>query len=198
MIPDYPLGERRGPQERDMNDNVLGIEEGYSWTPSNLQSIQEAAHLSGHTIQNGASLHPDPSLSGPVMFSLKEMGYSETELDKICAYFGADLIAIMESRLLPKLCPAYSEYKIVNIQRIQTCPSKISLHALNRIHKQILLPLLRRPSLQKFKTSVLACAANINTPGFDTLRSIETVLLSAAYVSFFFFFFFLHTKKNFY
>lgn len=192
MIRDHRLGERRGPQLRDINGNVL-VYRGGLFMDSKQSAIDPGcAHLPGHTTQNGGSLHPNPSLSGPITSSLKEMGYSQSELDEICAYFGADHIAIIDSRLLPKSSPAslqsqndVSESKIVNIQKTQTRASKISIHALNRIHKQILLPLLRRPSLQQFKTSVLACAANINTPGFENLRAIETVLLSAAHVSFF-------------
>jgi hypothetical protein len=161
MTPDGRLVERRGPKERDMNENVLGIEESHSWTPSNLRSIQEAADLPGDSSQNGTSQHLNPDLPGTVRSSLKDLGYSETELDEIATYFN------------------------INIRHyhMKTQTLKLSISSLNCIHKKILLPLLRRPSLQEHRESVLSCVGRMYAPVFETLRDVETHLLPSARVS---------------
>ena len=45
------------------------------------------AYLPGDTTQNGTSQHLNPDLPGPVRSSLKDLGYSETELDEISTCF---------------------------------------------------------------------------------------------------------------
>lgn len=161
MTPDGRLVERRGPKERDMNENVLGIEESHSWTPSNLRSIQEAAYLPGDSSQNGTSQHLNPDLPGTVRSSLKDLGYSETELDEISTYFD------------------------INIRQHhrKTQTLELSISSLNCIHKEILLPLLRRPSLQEFRRSVLSCVGKMYICVYETLRDVETSLLLSARVS---------------
>ncbi len=191
MIPDHKLEERRGPQERDINEDVLGIEEGHSWPPRNLRSIQEAALLPGHTTQNRAALNPHPSQSGPIMSRLKEMGYSVAELDGILARFGAEFNAVIDRALLLKPSPAISqaqndrsEYQVSPIQASQAQAPKLRSNALKIIHKQVLLSLLRRSSLQEFKPLVLEVAGRIYLPGLENLRNVEDLLLSYALVSF--------------
>ncbi len=83
MIPDHRLGGRCGPQERDMNENDLGIEESHSRTSSYQRSIQEAAYLLRDSSQNSTSQHPDPGLPGPVRSSLKDLGYSQPSSTKV-------------------------------------------------------------------------------------------------------------------
>jgi hypothetical protein len=191
MIPDHPLGERRGPQERDMNDNVLGIEEGYSCTPSNLPSIQEAAHLPGDSTRNGTTQHTNPSIPGPARSCFKELGHSEAELDEFLAFFGADFFSVIDRRLLLNPYPAFpqaqndrSEFQIAIVQEVQAQAPKLSINALKSIHKQVLLPLLRRPSLQEFTPLVRDCVGRIYMSDWENLRDIENLLISCARVSF--------------
>ena len=161
MIPDHRLEERSEPQERDTNESILDIAEGRSWTPSNLRSIQEAAYPPGDSTQNGTSQNPDRSLPGPFRSSLKDLGYSETELNGISAYFN--------------ICFRHQHRKPQAL--------KLGISTLNCIHKEILLPLLRRPSLQECKPFVLDCVGRIYASNLENLRDVETSLLLSARVS---------------
>jgi hypothetical protein len=159
MIPDHRFEERSEPQERDTNESVLDIAKGRSWTSSCQRSIQEAAYPPRDSSQNGTSQHPDPSL--PDRSSLKDLGYSETELDEILTCFNTN----------------------IRQHHRETQALKLSISALNCIHKRILLPLLRRPYLQEFEWFVLSCAGKIHTPVFETLQDVEEYLLLSARVS---------------
>lgn len=187
MIPDHRLGERRGSQERDTNESLSNIVEGRSWTSSNLRSNQEAAYLPGDSTQNGTSQHPNPSLRGPARSCFKELGHTETELDWFSAFFGADFFSVIDRQLLLNPFPAFSqaqndrsEFQIAIVQGIQARASKLSINALKIVHKQVLLPLLRRPSLQECKPLVLDCVGRIYMSDLGTLRDIEDLLISCA------------------
>jgi hypothetical protein len=161
MVPDHRLRERHGLQERDMNENDLGIVESHPWTSNDQRSIQEAVYLSGDSSQNSNSQHLNPDLPGPVLSSLKDLGYSETELDEISTCFN----------------------KVIRQYYRETQAHKLSISAFNCIHEDILLPLLRRPSLQECRWFVLSCVGKMYTPVFETLRDVETHLIHSAHVS---------------
>jgi len=158
MIPDHRLEERSEPQERDTNESILDIA---AWTSSYQRSFQEAAYPPGDSSQNGTSQHLNPDLPGPVLSSLKDLGYSETELDGVSTGLGNFMLQCCREKRAHKL----------------------SISAFNCIHKEILLPLLRRPSLQECKPFVLDCVGRIYASNLENLRDVETSLLLSARVS---------------
>jgi hypothetical protein len=89
-----------------------------------------------------------------------------------------------------------SEFQIAPIQENQARAPKLSSNAIKSIHKQVLLPLLRRPSLLKSKELVPGFAEGIFMPRCENLRDLEEELFSFARVSFYFFNFFFKKKDN--
>jgi hypothetical protein len=164
---DYQLTEGPRPQDSDTDEPAPEVIEigpntddrlSHSHSPNNQNSTQGWPGNSGQNSETGAA-HQN-FRSGPWLDSvtLQELGYAQSEINIIIAYLCSSTNPI-DANHQPVLSP----------------------ESINKIHKQILVPLFRRPSLKHSRGIVLCCFGDIYKIGY--LRDLEKLLLSLAEVS---------------
>jgi len=163
---DYQLTEGPRPQDSDTDEPALEVIEidpntddrlSHSRSPNNQNSTQGWPGSSGQNSETGAT-HQN-FLGGPWLDSatLQKLGYAQSEI-----FF-----------LLPYLYSINANHQPV-----------LSIESINKIHKQILMPLFRKPSLDNFRVLLLNLFEDIyidNEIGY--LRDLENLLLRLAKVS---------------
>jgi hypothetical protein len=164
---DYQLTEGPRPQDSDTDEpapEVIEIDPNtddrlsHSRSPNNQNSTQGWPGSSGQNSKTGGVHQNLPSGPWQDSATLQKLGYTQSEINKIIVYL----------RSSPNPIDA-------NHQPV------LSTESINKIHKQILVPLFRRPSLKHFMRCVLYCFEHIYKIG--SLRDLEQRLLSVAKVS---------------
>ena len=167
---DYQLTEGPRPQDSDTDEpapDAIEIDPNtddrlsHSRSPNNQNSTQNWPSSSGQNSETGAAHQNFPS--GPWLDSanLQKLGYTQSEINEILAH----------------LC-SFTNPIDANHQPV------LSTESINKIHKQILMPLFRKPSLDNFRVLVLNLFENtyINNK-IGCLRDLQRHLMSLAKVS---------------
>ena len=159
----------KGPRPQDSNTDepapeVIEIDPNtddrlsHSRSPNNQNSTQGWPGSSGQNSETLAVHQNLPSGPWPDSATLQKLGYAQSEINIIIAYLCSS----------PNPIDAYHQ-------------PVLSTESINKIHKQILIPLFRKPSLKSFKRLLLHSFVYICTIGY--LRDLERRLLSLAKVS---------------
>ena len=167
---DYQITGGPRPQDPDTDEpapEVIEIDPNtddrlsHSRSPNNQNSTLGWPGSSGQNSETGAAHQNFPSSPWLDSATFQKLGYAQNEISEIIAY----------------LCLSPNPID-ANHQPV------LSTESINNIHKQILMPLLRRPSLNKFRGLVLSFIEKIyidKTIGY--LRDLERRLLGLAEVS---------------
>ncbi|KAH8784588.1 hypothetical protein BGZ57DRAFT_882789 [Hyaloscypha finlandica] len=164
---DYQLTEGPRPQDSDTDEpapEVIEIDPNtddrlsHSRSPNNQNSTLGWPGSSGQNSETGAA-HQNIT-SGPRLdrATLQELGYTQSEINEILAY----------------LC-SFTNPIDANHQPV------LSTESINKIHKQILMPLFRKPSLDNFGVLVLNLFEDIYINNkIGCLRDLQRHLMSLA------------------
>ena len=164
---DYQVTEGPRPQDSDTDEpapEVIEIDPNtddrlsHSGSPNNQNSTLGWPGSSGQNSETGAAHQNFPSDPWLDSATLQKLGYAQSEIKQILA----------------DLC-LFTNSIDANHQPV------LSPESITKMHKQILMPLLRRPSLKNFKTILLDSFVDIYEIGY--LRDLENLLLGLAKVS---------------
>jgi hypothetical protein len=130
----------------------------HSRSPNNQNSTQGSPGSSGQNSETCAAHQDFPN--GPWLDSatLQKLGYAQSEVNEILAHLSSSTNSI-DANHQPLL----------------------STETINKIHKQILMPLFRKPSLKNFKSLVLYWFLDIYK--IRDLKGLELLLLYSVKVS---------------